>query len=93
MSHASAPAPATTESRANLRRLDQHDLEQDLAVVAAPIGHAITDDDPRRCAAGGVGRFHRIEQDPDGVHRCAHCRQSATQIAVGFIVELKACRH
>lgn len=63
------------ESRAVLNRREQDAIEAELRHVAPSGFMAIDDDDPRRCAAGGVGRFHDIRVDRDGVSRCWHCRR------------------
>lgn len=64
------------DSRTVINRREQDAIETELAVVAPSDFMAVDDDDPRRCAAGGVGRFHDIREDYDGVRRCQHCRRS-----------------
>lgn len=65
------------DSRAVLNRREQDAIEAELRRVAPPsYGGLVADDDPRRCPEGGVGRFHEISAEYDGVRRCKHCRRN-----------------
>jgi len=65
-------------SRADVSRQEQAAVEHELAQTSDGGYMAISDDDPRRCPEGGLGRLHDIRCDSDGVWRCWNCRRLAT---------------
>lgn len=64
------------DSRAVVNRREQDAGEAELVLLAPSVFMAVDDYDRRRCAAGGVGRFHEISEEYDGVRRCTHCRRT-----------------
>ena len=68
-----------SQSKAAVRRAESRATEQELMRKAPEINRAIADNDPRRCAAAGVGKFHQWTDPGTGVlrTRCFYCAAEA----------------
>jgi hypothetical protein len=69
------------ESLREQRRREQDEIEAELATITMGQRGIVADDDPRRCACAGVGRFHEYRLTPPDCLgggrevRCQHCNR------------------